>query len=121
MNPGSLLAWLPASRREVVKSAVRKLRYRAINFAFSYSPPELEASLRDLGITDGDAIMMHASFSNLSGFSGEPQTVIDCVLDIIGPRGHLFMMSMSYGGSSREYLDLGKPFDVRRTPARGGG
>ena len=117
MTREPLFAWLPAPRLEAIKASVRRLRYRAINLALSYSPPELEAALRRLGVGDGDAIMMHASFSSLNGFTGEPQTVIDCLLDIIGPHGHLFMMSMPYTASAREYLDQGKSFDVRRTPS----
>ena len=120
VNPETLLDWLPAAPREAVKSAIRRLRHRAVKLAFSYAPPELETALRRLGIADGDAIMMHSSFRNLNGFTGEPQNVIDCILDIVGPQGHLFMMSMPYGGSAREYLDQGKPFDVRRTPSHMG-
>lgn len=100
-----------------LKAAARQLRYRAVRVIFSYSSTELESSLRRLGIGEGDAIVMQSAFHPLNGFSGDAPQVIDCILDILGPCGHLFMVSMPYAGSARNYLATAKPFDVRRTPS----
>lgn len=100
-----------------LKDAARFVRYRAIRATLSYTPGELEASLRRLGIAEGDAIVMQSAFRPINGFTGDPRQVIDCILDILGPQGHLFMVSMPYAGSARSYLASGNPFDVRRTPS----
>jgi aminoglycoside 3-N-acetyltransferase len=63
---------------------------------------------------------MHASFGQFTGFRGEPRQVIDCLLNVLGPGGHLFMMSMGYTSSAHDYMKSGKPFDVRRTVSRMG-
>ncbi len=120
MSLRSLLRLLPEARREAVKERLRRMRYEAVQFALSYTPADLEAALRRVGVQDGDAIVMQSAFSPINGFDGEPQHVIDCVLDVIGPRGHLFMVSMPYDGSAREYLTSGATFDVRRTPSQMG-
>lgn len=114
------LSWLPVTKRNAVKGAARKLRYDLVQLAMSYTPAELETALRRLGVKDGDAILMQSAFNPANGFDGEVHHVIDCVLDVIGPNGHLFMVSMPYDGSAREYLGEGKVFDVRRTPSQMG-
>ena len=120
MSIRRILALLPEAQRRHVKDTARLLRYRAIRSFLSYSPEALEKSLRRLGLGDGSAVMMHSAFSPLNGFEGDAQHVIDCVLDVIGPRGHLFMVSLPYAGSASAYLGSGQTFDVRRTPSQMG-
>ena len=98
----------------------RKLRQRAVQMIFSYDAHRLEQKLRALGIGAGDAILMQSAFSTLNGFEGEASEIVDCVLRIIGPDGHLFMVSMPYGGAAVDYLRGGTTFDVRRTPSQMG-
>lgn len=119
-GPKALLALLPESRQQVIKARARKLRSRAFSRIYAYDATQLNAKLRELGIREGDAILMQSSFDDLNGFSGEAVEVIDCVLDILGPSGHLFMVSMPYSGAARDYLREAKPFDVRRTPSQMG-
>jgi aminoglycoside 3-N-acetyltransferase len=64
--------------------------------------------------------MMHSSFNSFTGFRGGPKEVIDCLLTIVGPQGHLFMVSMDYTSSSYDYLMAGNVFDVRKTGSRMG-
>jgi aminoglycoside N3'-acetyltransferase len=120
VNPRALLAWLPLAHQDAIKTVARRLRHRAIEIALSYSPQELEAALRRLGVADGDAIVMHSAFSSRNGFAGDAPHVIDCIIDIIGPRGHLFMVSMPYDGTARQYVSEQNVFDVRRTPSQMG-
>ena len=120
MSPRALLELLPESRQQAIKARARKLRSRAFNRIYAYDAAQLNVKLRELGIGEGDAILMQSSFDNLNGFSGEAVEVIDCVLDILGPSGHLFMVSMPYSGAARDYLREAKPFDVRRTPSHMG-
>jgi aminoglycoside 3-N-acetyltransferase len=120
LNPRAWLSLLPESQQQSFKATARKLRARAASVVYSYDKKELAAKLRSMGIASGDAILMQSSFSNLNGFSGEAVDVIDCVLDVIGPEGHLFMVSMPYSGAARDYLLEGKPFNVRRTPSQMG-
>jgi aminoglycoside 3-N-acetyltransferase len=82
----------------------------------SYTPAELEAAVRALGIGAGDAVMMHSGFRRVSGFL-TPADVIDSVLRVIGPEGHLLMMSIPYRGSSERYAEGDPVFDVLRTPS----
>jgi amino acid adenylation domain-containing protein len=82
---------------------------------FSYTPMQLENTLKAMGITAGDTVLMHSAFRVFNGFAGTPDQVIACVLNVIGESGNLAMVSMPYTGRTSIYLQAGVPFDVRRT------
>lgn len=87
---------------------------------FRYGSPELKNALQQLGVERGDTLLVHSKIKFNSGFSGNPQDVIDCVLDVIGEEGNLLMMSLPYGSSTLEYLQKNEVFDVKKTPSRMG-
>ena len=111
---------LSTGQKRALKASYYELKRRVIHLVASYTPAQLEEKFRALGIVRGDAVLMHSSFSQCNGFRGEPGQVIDCVLNVIGPQGHLFMMSLAYTSSSYDYLKGGEPFDVRKTVSRMG-
>jgi aminoglycoside 3-N-acetyltransferase len=49
----------------------------------------LAADLRELGLTAGDAVMIHAAFSRVGKVVGGPDTLVDALLDVLGPDGTL--------------------------------
>jgi len=87
---------------------------------YSYSPRDLEAALRSLGITTDEAILVHSGFQPYSGFRGTPTNVIEVLHNVIGPGGNLLMMSIPYVGSSRRYAETDPLFDVLRSPSTNG-
>ena len=97
-----------------------RIKSKIIKRYFSYTPSQLDHKLRTLRLTNGDTVLMHSSFNIHNGFQGRPKQVIDCVLNIIGPSGHLLMVSMPYTGSTFAYLKNRPIFDVRRSPSRMG-
>ena len=115
-----LSRYLTRTQKRELKAAYSQIKARVIRGVASYTPAQLEAKFRALGIAQDDAVLMHSSFSRFNGFQGNPGQVIDCLLNVVGPGGHLFMMSLAYTGSSHDYLKAGKPFDVRKTVSRMG-
>jgi amino acid adenylation domain-containing protein len=81
----------------------------------SYSPVQLEEKLREIGLTEADTVYMHSAFNAFNGFSGGPHQIIDCILNVIGGSGNLLMVSMPYTGSTDDYLNENKTFDVIKT------
>jgi aminopeptidase-like protein/aminoglycoside N3'-acetyltransferase len=73
---------------------------------------------RALGMAAGDTIFVHSAYSTLSrvpgGVDGGPQTVIDAILKVIGPKGTLIMPTFNY-----DFL-RGTPWDIRTTPSQMG-
>jgi aminoglycoside 3-N-acetyltransferase len=115
-----LSRYLPREQKHALKAVYNGIKSRTIRLLASYTPAQLEAKFRELGIAQNHAVLMHASFGQFTGFRGEPWRVIDCLLKVLGPGGHLFMMSMAYTSSALDYLKSGAPFDVRRTVSRMG-
>ncbi len=73
---------------------------------------------RALGLEKDDTVFVHSSYSSLGkapgGVDGGPQTVIEALLDLIGPQGTLIMPTFNY-----DFLK-GTPWDIRTTPSQMG-
>jgi aminoglycoside 3-N-acetyltransferase len=110
-----ILAHLSPEQKSRLRSVDRRLRQIIIRKFRSFGIPELVQALRSLGVESGDALMVHSSFSSDSGFTGSPNEFIDALIEVIGPKGHLLMVSMSYMSSTYEYLQQGTVFDMRKT------
>jgi aminoglycoside N3'-acetyltransferase/acyl carrier protein len=123
--------YLPSQHHPAVRRTYRRLKHSSLGRAlrglyirqgkkiakrfFSYTPMQLEHTLRTMGITAGDTVLMHSAFRVFNEFAGTPDQVIACVLNVIGESGTLAMVSMPYGGSTAAYLRRGVPFDVQQT------
>ncbi len=57
----------------------------------------LAEQLRDLGLQPGDAAMVHASLSQLGRVEGGAATVVEAVLDAMGPGGTLLTPAFTAG------------------------
>ena len=112
---GRILAHLSPEQKSRLRSVDRRLRQLFVRQFRSFGIPELVKAFRSLGIESGDALMVHSSFSANSGFMGSPKEFIDALMGIIGPSGHLLMVSMPYMSSTYEYLQQRTVFDVRKT------
>lgn len=94
----------------------QRLKVLAARTWWGYSKEELIQTLRQLGVAEGDALMVHCGWRATNGFRGEINDLIDALIAAVGSQGTLAMMSMAYQGiSSAEYLQQGKPFDVRHS------
>ena len=72
--------------------------------------------LRILGVRRGAALMVHVSLSAMGHVAGGAETVIQGLLQVLGPEGTLLMPALSY-----EIVTPENPvFDVRRTPSNVG-
>jgi amino acid adenylation domain-containing protein len=123
--------YLPSQYHPHVRRTYQRLKYSSLGRAlralyirqgktmtqrlFSYTPMQLENTLKTIGITTGDTVLMHSAFRVFNGFAGTPDQVITSVLKVIGESGNLAMVSMPYMGRSAAYLQTGVSFDVRQT------
>lgn len=73
----------------------------------------ISADLTHLGVKPGGVLLVHSSFKSLGPVDGGAETVIQGLLDALGPEGTLLMPALSYmtvGPSS-------PVFDVKHTPS----
>jgi aminoglycoside 3-N-acetyltransferase len=95
------LSWLPICR------------LRAVDM-LELTSMQLVAAFRDLGIDTGDIVLVHSSYKSFGGVAGGPQTVIDALLEAIGPEGTLVVPTFNFD------FCRGEPFDVRQTQSQMG-
>lgn len=74
---------------------------------------QLAQGLRDAGVRQGGAILVHCSLRSLGHVPGGAETVIDGLRAAIGPEGTLMMCAHSYATVNPKQ----PVFDVRQTPS----
>lgn len=79
---------------------------------------KLIKEFQSLGINPSDTLFVHSAYSSLTkapgGVQGGPATVIDALIEILGPEGTLIMPTFNYG-----FL-RGETWDIRSTPSQMG-
>jgi aminoglycoside 3-N-acetyltransferase len=83
---------LKAAARLLVRSFQRSVRRREIERTAPHvDRPMLVQGLRDLGIEQGDVILLHSSLKSLGYVEGGPDTVLAALLEAIGSEGTLIL------------------------------
>ena len=115
-----MLDWLPKG----VKSLLRRYYYGTKSTYYRYRHPfttaDLLSTLRELGISDGDVMLVHSSFAEFLGFRGKAPDVIRVLKQAVGPHGTLMMPTLSFSGSAAAYAREAKLFDLARSPSKVG-
>jgi aminoglycoside 3-N-acetyltransferase len=73
---------------------------------------DLVAGLRALGIAEGSLLQVHSSLSALGYVEGGAETVVDALLEIVGPEGTLMVPTFNHGAA--------EIYDPRETPSING-
>lgn len=79
----------------------------------------LVTDLHALGLGCGDRVLVHSSLSAIGYVEGGPGTVVQALLDVLGPSGTLVMPSFQKG-SEHVLTRQGARFDVRTSPSEMG-
>ncbi len=96
---------------------------------------DLEKALQNIGVKSGMVLMVHSSLGSLGWVPGGARSVVDALLDVLGPQGTLVMPAHSGENSDPSYWQHPPvpkdwwpairqaipPFDPDRTPCRGMG
>ena len=77
----------------------------------------IKADLADLGIKQGDNVLVHASLKSLGELPDAAKTVTDALIQVLGNQGTLLMPALSYSSVTKE----NPVFDWQHTPSCVGG
>ncbi|MCX7018614.1 MAG: AAC(3) family N-acetyltransferase [bacterium] len=77
---------------------------------------DLARAFRDIGLAPGDNVILHSSFKSLGPVEGGPQCVVDAMMDVISPGGHLMTPTFTY---CLPVWNV-QPFDIAHTKSRVG-
>lgn len=102
-------------QRRYLRKKANAARTRWANTFLSYDAGALQKTLREMGVAADDTLLVHANFRTDSGFKGSPHDLVSALVGLVGDKGNLLMVSQPFRGYAYDYLDKGKPFDVRKT------
>ncbi len=74
----------------------------------------LTNGLRDLGLTDGDVVLVHSSMKGLGHIEGGPNAVIDALLHAVGPGGTVLFPTLT--GTMADLPENPPKIDLATTP-----
>jgi aminoglycoside 3-N-acetyltransferase len=102
-------------QKRALKTKINETRNRLIKTLLRYDAARLKQHLREFGIAEDDTLLVHANFKPDSGFPGSPLDLANALTELVGERGNLLMVSIPFRGSAYDYLQQGKPFNVKKT------
>ncbi|WP_165171517.1 AAC(3) family N-acetyltransferase [Adlercreutzia sp. ZJ242] len=104
---------LSCRENETIRDCVerKKVKLSARLDRVSYGVDDLRKALIRVNVRPGDILMVHCAWRSFYNFSGSPDDVIECLLELLGEEGTLLMPA--YG------KDL-HSFDVMDTPSVAG-
>lgn len=74
---------------------------------------DISQSLARLGLRPGDAVMVHSSLSSLGHVDGGADTVVDALLETLGPSGTLVVPTFTFSLMRAQHV----VFDLAQTPS----
>ena len=105
---------------EAAKITKKKLRNHSLEQQKKkggFTKEDLVEGCKNIGILEGDVLLVHSSLSKIGYVDGGAKTVIETLLQTIGKSGTLLMPSFPAHGKNKDYLIANKIFDVLNTPS----
>jgi aminoglycoside 3-N-acetyltransferase len=101
--------------KRAVKTKLNEAKKRVVSRLLGYGGTQLKARLRAAGVCESDTLLVHSNFKPDSGFQGGPLDIVNALLELVGERGNLLMVSIPFRGTAYDYLSQGKVFNVNKT------
>jgi aminoglycoside 3-N-acetyltransferase len=114
LMPERFLRWYRKRRKNRVRENIEKQRTAGEGFTHE----DLRRQLSEMGIAAGDSVLVHSSLSKMGYIAGGPGTVIQALLDSVGPLGNVLMPTSPNDGRQLDYVRDLDVFDVLYTPSR---
>ena len=80
----------------------------------SVAKTDIALGLRQLGLNEGDGLLVHSSLSSLGYVHGGADTVIDALLEVVGKTGTVLVPTLT--GTEHDGPEQPPIFDVRHSP-----
>ena len=106
--PFFLLQWYRQRKKDRRNEELNELRKKGEVL----TQHELKKQFQLIGISSGDSLLVHASLSKIGYVENGPQTVVEALLDVVGPEGNLLMPNSPNTSFQFDYIRNLKEFDV---------
>ncbi len=112
---------LPVFIKKAYKWLKKRLFYFQMNRQLKkgrvWKSTDLISQLQNAKISSGDHLMVHASMSKIGILEQGPQTFIDALIEVVGPKGLILMPTSPIKGLQLAYVQKQPLFDVKHTPS----
>lgn len=108
LTPSFLLDWYRGKKKDAVRKSLDEQR----KSGKGRTKADLIEQLTGMGIVPGDTLLVHSSLSRIGYVEGGPQAVVDALLEVVGPAGHILMPNSPNAGYQLEYIRDLTVFDV---------
>jgi len=106
--PSFLLQWYRKRKKDLRNKELEDLRRKGDVL----SKEALVEQLRSSGITTGDSLLVHASLSRIGFVENGAETVVEALLNVVGPDGNLLMPNSPNTSFQLDYIRNLNLFDV---------
>ena len=114
--PQPMIHQLRDAKRKWTRRGLKDARAEAILM----TQAELEADLRNLGVTAGRDLLIHSSMSKIGPVQGGAETVIRALQALAGPAATLIMPAYPMPSTMSQWMRDPAPFHVSDSPSRMG-
>ncbi|MCB9224054.1 MAG: AAC(3) family N-acetyltransferase [Crocinitomicaceae bacterium] len=116
LTPQPLLEW---NRRRKKRNRNNQLKQQQSSNK-AITKEDLIKDLQGIGINKGDILLVHSSLSRIGYLEEGPKTLVDAILEVIGPEGNLLMPTSPNNVFQLNYIRNIPFFDVNETPSMTG-
>ncbi len=103
-------------RRNKKRKINRQIEEQKLN-GKGISKVDLYNCFSNIGILEGDSVLVHSSLSKMGYVKNGAIDVVDALLELIGPNGNLMMPSSPNGLLQLDFVNKNEVFDVLNTPS----
>lgn len=116
MTPNLLLEW----NRKRKKQKRNQVLSERESSGKSFTTNDLIKDFQRVGIQQGDVVLVHSSLSRIGHLAEGPKTLVDALLEVIGPKGTLLMPTSPNHVYQLNYIRNTPLFDVKNSPSKTG-
>jgi aminoglycoside 3-N-acetyltransferase len=108
ITPKFILNWYRQFKKQKVRAEIER---QAKNNK-GWSKEGLKRQLEKIGIIEGDTVLVHSAMSKIGFVDGGPKTIVDALLETVGPTGHILMPNSPNARFQLDYIQEIESFDV---------
>lgn len=112
--PSFILDWYRNRKKDRVRKQLAEQKQKGEII----TQKELESELKEMGIEQGDTLLVHSSLSKIGFVDGGAQTVVEGLLNVIGEKGNLLMPNSPNASYQLEYIKSIPYFDVENSASK---
>jgi aminoglycoside 3-N-acetyltransferase len=110
-------SFIPPFLRHRVSSFLSQRRLKKSKKTKPVTKQDILNDLRKLGLKEGDIVLVHSSLSAIGYVEGGADSVIDALLEAVGPSGTILMPAYPLPGTMMDYAKTNPLFDPKNTPS----